>query len=147
MCLKNSIYWGVLGVIFIKIIHPFIIEKIDMIPINELLLYTIILSIIIIADMITTIIKVNNLNMNLEKLKELTDKLKERIDELDTKQISKENLQKTIDELKYKETKIRRKLLRQTNRLKKAFPTMKSDAVERLNEFLKEKKENIKKVK
>ena len=50
-----------------------------------------------------------------------------------------------VEDLKYKQTKIKRKLLRQTNRLKKAFPSMKSDVIEKLNEFLKEKKDNIRK--
>ena len=83
----------------------------------------------------------------LEKLQEITNNIKDKLDELETKQISKETLQQTIEELKYRQLKIRRKLLRQTNRLKKAFPTMKSDAIEKINEYLKEKKENIKKIK
>ena len=147
VCLLNSLFWGFLGVVFIKIIHPFIVEKIDTIPTNELILYTIILSIIIIVDMIITIVKLNNINVKLEKLKEITNNIKDKLDELETKQISKEILQQTIEELKYKQLKIRRKLIKQTNRLKKAFPTMKSDAIEKINEYLKEKKENIKKIK
>ena len=143
VCLLNSLFWGFLGVIFIKIIHPFIVEKIDTIPTNELILYTIVLSIIIIVDMIITIVKLNNINVKLEKLQEITNNIKDKLDELETKQISKETLQETIEELKYRQLKIRRKLLRQTNRLKKAFPTMKSDAIEKINEYLKEKKENL----
>lgn len=147
VCLINSLFWGFLGVIFTKYIHPFIMDKIDMINTNDLIFYTVILLIILIVDTITSIVKVNNIKLNLEKLKELTTAIKEKIEEKETKKISKETLEQVINELKYKQTKMKRKLLRQTNRLKKAFPTMKSDTVEKINEFLKEKKENIRKLK
>lgn len=71
--------------------------------------------------------------------------IKEKIEELEKKQVNKESLQTVIEELKYKQTTLKRKLIRQTNHLKKAFPTIKSDAIEKINEFLKEKKESIRK--
>ena len=145
VCLMNSLFWGFLGVVFIRYIHPFIVEKIDIIKINDLLFLTITLLIIMIVDLVISIIKVKNITIKLEKLKEITTSIKEKIDELETKQINKETLQLAIEDLKYKQTVIKGKLLKQTNRLKKAFPTMKSEAIERINEFLKEKKENIRK--
>ncbi len=150
VCLMNSLSWGLLGVTFIRYIHPFIIEKIDIIKTNDLLFLTITLSVIIIVDLIISIIKIKNISLNLEKLKEITSTIKEKIEELETKQIGKESLQinketllQAIEELKYRQTKIKRKLIKQTSRLKKAFPSMKSDVIEKINEFLKEKKENI----
>lgn len=145
VCLMNSLFWGFLGVVFIRYIHPFIMEKVDVIEPGYLIFLTITLLIIIIVDLIISIVKLNNININLEKLKEITNTIKERLDELDTKQINKENIMQVVEDLKYKQTKIKRKLLRQTNRLKKAFPSMKSDVIEKLNEFLKEKKDNIRK--
>ena len=71
--------------------------------------------------------------------------LKEKIEELDKMQVNKENLQTIIEELKYKQTKLKRRLIRQTNHLKKAFPTIKSETIEKINEYLKEKKENARK--
>lgn len=144
VCLENSVYWGILGLIFIRYIHPFIIQKIDIINTNDLLFLTTVLSIIMVADFITSTIKVRNINIKLENLKEISNSLKEKIDELELKPINKEALQQAIDELKYKQTKLKRRLLRQTNRLKNAFPTMQSDTIEKINEFLKEKKENLK---
>ncbi len=143
VCLLNSLFWGFLGVIFTKFIHPFIVQKVDIIKTNDLIFYTTVLLIIMIGDLITSIIKVKNINIKLEKLKEITNSIKEKIDQLDTKSINKENLQQAIEELKYKQGTIKRKLLKQTNRLKKAFPTMKSDTIEKINEFLKDKKESI----
>lgn len=158
VCLLNSLFWGILGVAFIKYIHPFVMGKIDTINTIYLTICTIILSVTILIDMIITIIKVRNISINLEKIKELSNNIKEKIEELETKQIikedlqltiqnSKENLQQTIEELKYKQTKMRRKLLKQINRLKNAFPTMKSETIEKISEILKEKKENIRKQK
>lgn len=150
VCLMNSLFWGVLGVVFIIIIHPFIIEKIDIINTNDLLFLTITLGVIMIVDLIISIIKVKNITINLEKLKEITNSIKEKLEELEEKQLNKEiqlnkeTLIQAIEELKYKQTKIKRKLIKQTSRLKKAFPSMKSEAIEKINDFLKEKKENIK---
>lgn len=139
----NSLFWGFLGVIFIRYIHPFIVEKVNMLNVNDLLFLTSILWVIIIIDLITSIIKINNISINLEKLKQISNTIKEKLEELEAKQINKESLLQAIEELKYKQTNIKRKLLKQTNRLKKAFPTMKSEVVEKINEFLKEKKENL----
>ena len=143
VCLLNSIFWGILGVVFIRYMHPFIAEKVDKIDAGVLLFITIIMLIAVVVDLVISIIKIKNISINLEKLKEITSTIKERIEELETKQINKEALQQVIEELKYKQTKIKRKLYKQTTRLKKAFPTMKSEAIEKINEFLKEMKENI----
>lgn len=147
VCLMNSLFWGFLGVVFIRYMHPYIIERVDAINETELVILTVILITIMLVDAIISAIKVNDISISLEKLKEITDSIKEKLEELDKKQINKENIQQTIEDLKYKQTKIKRRLLRRTNRLKKAFPTMKSDAIEKINEFLKEKKENIRKSK
>lgn len=145
VCLLNSLFWGFLGVIFIRYMHPFIAEKIDIIPANILTFNVIMISIAMITDTIVSAVKVTNIKAKLDKLKEITESLKEKIEELEKKQVNKESLQAVIEDLKYRQTTLRRKLIKQTNHLKKAFPTIKSDAIEKINEFLKEKKENIKK--
>lgn len=147
VCLMNSLFWGFLGVIFIRYMHPYIMERVATINQTELVILTVLLTIIMITDAIISAIKVNDISISLEKLKEITASIKDKIEELNKKQIDKESIQQAIEELKYKQTKIKRRLLRRTNRLKKAFPTMKSDAIEKINEFLKEKKENIRKSK
>ena len=111
VCLLNSLFWGFLGVMFIRYIHPFIVEKIDIIKVNDVLFITIILSVIMLVDLIISIIKVKNITIKLEKLKEITNLIKEKIDELETKQINKETIQLAIEDLKYKQARIRRKLL------------------------------------
>lgn len=150
VCLLNSIFWGALGVVFINYIHPFIIKKIAIIPQNILIYVISILSLAIIVDLIVSIIKVLHLQTKLEKINQIGETIKEKLEELkqvanNNTQISKENLQEIIEELKYKQTEIKRKLLKQTNRLKKAFPTMKSEAIEKISEYLNQKIENRKK--
>lgn len=149
VCLFNSIVWGFLGVVFTYVIHPFIEKEINNIP-NNILEYSVTLIILyILVDAVVTIFNVKNIDVKLRKLNELSDSLKEKLDELkslkenvELKSIKLQEMQKAIDELKYKQTKIKRKLLRQTNRLRKAFPTMKSD---KITEFLTQKIEIIKK--
>lgn len=145
VCLLNSLFWGFLGVIFIKFMHPYISGKIDLIPTNILIFNVIMITIAIIVDTIVSAVKVSNIKGKLEKLKEITDSIKEKLEELEVKQVNKENLQNVIEELKYKQAELKRKLARQIERLKKAFPTIKSDTIEKISEFLKEKKENVRK--
>lgn len=149
ICLWNSIIWGILGIVFTYIIHPFVMDKLNEIPQNILEYVTILIMFYILIDGIVTIIKVRSIDVKLRKLNELSDRLKEKVEELkmlkeniELKSIKSQEIQKIIDELKYKQTKLKRKLLRQTNRLRKAFPTMKS---EKITEFLNQKIEIRKK--
>ncbi len=146
VCLENSLFWGILGVLFIHFIHPFIVEKIAIIP-REILLYIVtILTITLIVDLIISITKLLRLQVNINKINEITEKIKDRVEELkENRQINTESIQQIIDDLKYKQSKINRRLLRQTIRMKRAFPTMKSDAIEKINEFLNQKIEVRKK--
>ena len=143
VCLMNSVFWGILGVLFIQYIHPFISTQIDKIPQNVLIILSISLTIAIIIDLIVTIIKITNIQTKLETLKEITEKLKEQLEEIKkaekNKSLNKESLQTIIEDLKYKQTKIKRKLYKITNRLRKAFPTMKSDVIEKMSEILSQK--------
>lgn len=149
VCLFNSIVWGFLGLTFTYIIHPFITQEISKIPQNILQYLVLLIMFYILVDAIVTIFNVKNMDVKLRKLNELSDSLKEKLDELkllkenvELKSIKLQEIQKVIDELKYKQTKLKRNLLRQTNRLRKAFPTMKSD---KITEFLTQKIEIIKK--
>lgn len=143
VCLMNSIFWGILGVVFIHYIHPFINAQINKIPETALVLTTVIITVAIIIDLIITIVKITNIQTKIETLREITEKLKEQLEEIKqaekNKSINKEAVQTIIEDLKYKQTKIKRKLYRITNRLRKAFPTMKSEVIEKISEILNQK--------
>ncbi|NLC87781.1 MAG: hypothetical protein GX682_03285 [Clostridiaceae bacterium] len=159
VCLKNSLFWGVLGVAFICYIHPFIESYITSISINTLFYIDIITGIVIIVDLIISTIAVTNFEAAIKKVNELGETIKEKLEEL--KKINKrtkvktikpektsiENIEKIIRELNIAQAKLKIKIYRQANRLKTAFPSMKSETITSfLNQRidLKKLKESIK---
>ncbi len=146
VCLLNSCYWGILAVIFTKLIHPPIQDIIGTVP-KELLMYAdIILFAIITIDYIFSVIKVYNINVSINLLNDITKNIKQELDKIkeyaENKAKESETLQHVIDELKEKQETLKIKLEKQTARLRKAFPTMKNI---KLSEFLNQKIESIRK--
>ena len=145
VCLVNSIFWGILGVIFIKFIHPFTIAFLDELPQDTVFIGTIILFGIVLIDVIVTIIKVKNIDIKINKFSELNDIIKAKLNELkeltqNATETTKDSIQAKIDELKREQGKLKNNILKQTIRLKKAFPTMKS---EKISHFLSQKIDEI----
>lgn len=123
ICLVNSIYWGILGVVFIKIIHPLTQKGLDMINYKWEHYAVIVILTIVIIDTIITIVRTKNIKVSLKKAEEL----KQRLSELRAKSpqtVGTENMQKLAESLKNKRESILLKLYRNTYRLKKAFPTI-----------------------
>ena len=160
VCLKNSLFWGLLGVIFVRYMHPFIDGYVKIVPIDLLLYINIVMGIAILVDLVFSIIavvnfesmvnKINELGDNIKEkakeLKELTDKNRLRIEEVEKKSV--ESIEKLIRELRISQAKLKIRIYKRANRLKKAFPSMKSEIITKfLNEKidLKKLKENIKK--
>ena len=135
VCLLNSIFWGVLGVIFTYIVHPFIESQI--IKINEIILITttIILVIGMLIDTITSIIKLNNITKKLEDIKNIRKEIKAKLIELKGAKNTKESIQLIINDLKEKEIKLKEKLVKQTERIRTAFPTMKSETFKQISKY------------
>ena len=160
VCLKNSLFWGLLGVVFVRYIHPFIDGYVKIVPIDLLLYINIIIGIAILVDLVFSIIavvnfetmvnKINELGDNIKEkakeLKELNDKNRIRLEEVEKRSI--ENVEKLIRELKISQAKLKIRIYKRANRLKKAFPSMKSEVITTLLSEkidLKKLKENIKK--
>ena len=146
VCLLNSCYWGILEVIFTKLIHPPVQNIVNNIP-KELLMYAnTILFAIIIIDYMFSVIKVYNINVSINSLNDITKNIKQELDKIkeyaENKAKESETLQHVIDELKEKQEAMKAKLEKQTARLRKAFPTMRSI---KLSEFVNQKIESIKK--
>ena len=139
ICLMNSIFWGILGVVFVKYIHLLIESLIEKIDFRILIFVYSILGIIILVDAISSIIKVKNIKVTLEKIEKLNNEIKEKLNE--------ENVQHLIEQLKYKRNKTILRLYKNVYRLKKAFPAINTKEItEVLNKKveLKEIKEEIK---
>lgn len=141
VCLKNSIFWGILGVLFIKYIHPFIETKIILIPLDILIYCNIILYIAVIVDTIVSSVKTVKLDKTIKKLQELENNIKEKIEELKEQGKNRttrglEELEQIIKDLRISQTRLKIKLYKRARRLKQAFPSMKSESI---TNFLSEK--------
>ena len=154
VCLKNSIYWGILGVLLIFVIQPIIENFTNAIPSNILVYINIILSLAIFIDAIITIFKIMIIDKKISEVFELGDTIKEKLTELKNSEAIektyKENMQNIVNELKIKQATIKFKIYKRILRLKKSFPEMHS---ENISKFMKQKisledlKEKIKKYK
>lgn len=146
ICLLNSIYWGILGVVFIRIIHPFIESRILLIPELALQISVSIIIVIVLADAINTIIRVKNLRTTLEKIEKLNIQIKEKIQELKEQKFDDEkhihiDLQEVVQSLEKKKRHIAYNLYKRVARLKKAFPAIDSKEItEILNKKIEFKK-------
>ena len=135
VCLLNSIFWGVLGVIFTYIVHPFVETQIIKINDIVLIVITVILLIIMLIDAIISIIKLNDISKKLETIKEIRKEIKGKLQELKATKSAKESIQLMINDLKEKEIKLKEKLVKQTDRIRKAFPTMKSETFKQIAQY------------
>ena len=157
VCLKNSIFWGMLTVIFILIIHPTITGLIYKIPENVLTNINILLYSILLIDTIISCLKIYSINKYIDRIKAIKSDIKDKLIKLkkgaqnklkDTSYSMYNNLE--INKLVKEYNKISLKLYKKLIRLIKAFPTIKS---EKINKFLDNKiditelKEKIKELK
>ena len=146
VCLTNSCYWGILAVVFTKLIHPPIQNAINNVPIDLLMYVNIILFCILIIDYIFSVIKVYNINVSIKLFNDVTKNIKVLFENLkeyaENKAKESENLQHIVEELKERQVALKTKLEKQTARLRKAFPTMKNL---KITEILNEKIEAIRK--
>ena len=129
ICLSNSIYWGILGVVFVKFIHPFIQRIVGNVDINILYFVVTISSLVFMVDVITSVIKVKNIQSALRKIEELNNQIKEKLKEIKTEKTTEklditENIQKIVNDLNEKRNRIIIRLYRNVYRLKKAFPAI-----------------------
>ncbi|MFQ9822020.1 MAG: putative ABC transporter permease [Clostridia bacterium] len=134
ICLVNSICWGILGVIFVKYIHPFVKDLVFKVDIRLLHYIISIIAIVLLADLIVTIIKVKNIKMTLKKVEEINKEIKAKLNEIrkltkennksEEKTIKTENVQKLVRKLKRKRDRMTLSLYKNVYRLKKAFPAI-----------------------
>lgn len=157
ICLTNSIYWGFLGVIFVKYIHPFTQNLISKVNINLLKYIVSILFMVFLADVIVSIIKVKNIRTKLDKIEKLNNEIKEKLNEIrmlrkeKEKALAIENIEQLIKNLKKKRNTTIIHLYRNVYRLKKAFPAINTKEItEVLNnkiQIIKQKHKTLKKKK
>lgn len=136
VCLMNSMFWGILAVIFTMIIHPNIQHLVNLIDKNVLVYINVILFTCMVIDFMITIVNNYNISINFATLNDLSKKIKVEMSK------ESEKIQNVVEDLKHKQQEVKQKLEKQTARLRRAFPTMKS---ENITKFLNEKIEAIRK--
>lgn len=140
ICLKNSIYWGILGVLLIFIIQPAIEKTTNWIPENMLIYINSILCLAILVDVIVTIFRIMFIDKKIRQVFELSDIIKEKVAELKNADILEkphiENIKNMVADLKLKQDILKFKLYKRIVRLKKSFPEMHS---ENLTKFMTQK--------
>lgn len=141
ICLTNSVYWGILGVVFTLFIHPLVSHNSLTIPVNVVFYIDLIVGSIMIIDFIVSSIKTHTISKKIQKIKVLSEKIKEKLSKPKTsKQNNKKNdlpeAELAVNELQIQHNRLKIALYRQLTRMKKAFPTMQSDTT---NSFLSEK--------
>lgn len=137
ICLRTSIIWGILGVIFTLILHPIITEFVKELPIEMLIHLEIFLVIVIIIDALVSVNKVTNINIRIDKLVDVTDAIKAKMDELKlltgkANEKSRESISLIIEELKQKQDSLKASVIKKTTRLRLAFPSMKLEKISKL---------------
>ena len=146
ICLTNSICWGVLGILFVKYIHPFVQRTMQMIDVNLLNYIVAILVVVFIIDTITTVIHVKNLKATLERIENINREIKEKLKELKKeKGTTTENIQQIVEKLKKKRNRTFIHLYKNVYRLKKSFPAINTKEItEILNQKIESRKKRIK---
>ena len=129
ICLKNSIYWGILGVLLVFVIQPVVENLTNAIPENVLFYLNIAICLIIFVDAIVTIVKKMVIDKKIRKLFEIGDT-------------------SAILDLKLKQDLLKIKIYKRIIKLRKAFPEMTSENIAKFMTQkieLKDLKEKIKK--
>lgn len=146
VCLTNSICWGVLGVLFIDVLHPFMQDVLSGFNQEWILYADITIMVIMLIDLIVSVNVILGMKEKLMRIEELNNSIKEKLNDAKQKgkdiEIKNESVQLIIDDLNKKRNKIVRKSYKTAMRLKMAFPTMKS---EQITNFINQKMDYFKK--
>ena len=87
VCLQNSLYWGALGVVFMKLIHPSVERIFGIIPDQYVLIIVSSASAIILVDTIITVIGLVKINIKLKNLEEITTAIRDRMSTINIKNV------------------------------------------------------------
>lgn len=78
VCLLNSILFGILGLIMIYIIHPYVVGIIDLLPVNYIQYLVNILVLLLCVDITLTLSSIINFKGKLQEIQSLGDILREK---------------------------------------------------------------------
>ncbi|MBS5788084.1 MAG: putative ABC transporter permease [Clostridioides difficile] len=138
VCLKNAIYFGIMSVVLMKIIHPFIIDIVDDFSPKATIIISVIAILTTSLDMLITLMTMNKLSLKLQWLDEIIEDLSKINIKLE--KFDEEEIKKAIAEIRNREGHIQikfREIYRKIEdvrnqsvlqrRLMRAFPNMQSN--------------------
>ena len=126
VCLKNSVYWGILGVLFTIIFQPNIEKYSMMIPNDIIICIDVLIGIAMIADFTISSVKAQALIRNIRKIKDISENIKESLEELKAER-NNEIINSNLNKMQLSKNKLKVQIYRQLQRTKRAFPTMNSE--------------------
>lgn len=147
VCLLNSIYWGILSLIFMMYVQPNVETVVTQIPINVIKWIDIILYSSMLADAIVTIVNLHTLKSNMIKIKNMSNKILDKLKE--PNKLKNKNSENNIDnaeiqKLQLETNKLKLKMYKQLERLKNAFSGIDKEPI---NKFFKNNKVDLKDLK
>ena len=163
VCLGNALIFGVMGVVVMRVVHPFVMRLVQMIPAFLAPFLAAGLAAYFVGDTIVTVRTILDLNKKVAELQKVLDEIREKSRAvLEEKKRSVEQAIESrleadgkpyaeyLEKLRQKQAALERNSKLLHRRLMKAFPTMKSlranESLARLREAL-EKRRNGRKAK
>ena len=151
ICLSNSFYWGLLSVLFVKIIHPFTSNIVLKIPSNIVIILNIISYSIFLIDFILSVKALHLMKDNIIKIKEIEKKILEKTKLLKSyKKIhgkvedARMKLENEILEMELQLSSIKLRVWKELEKIKFSFPAIN---VKPINNFFDEYKVDVKEMK
>ncbi len=124
ICLRYSIYWGILALFMLKLIHPGVVRLLETIPFSYRLLGLYGISFYFLADFMHTVLTVSELKAMLAEMQHLAAEGRERLEQIIESSI--EGFEETSAELKAKYEILLNRLTTRNQRLLKAFPNLRN---------------------
>jgi len=142
VCLIGAIIFGTFSVVLIKFIHPFMIRQTESFPDAIIILATVLLSILILADITYTLVKFTGFQEKLQSLHHYLENAMTDPQGQMEKTISQIEDSKAYGQIKEKMKSIIVKMNYQEKRMLRAFPRFKSlpynDVLVRIKEYIKQ---------
>ncbi len=130
VCLKNSIYWGILGVVVGMYIHPFITNitystYIEYVEVFNIVIYLI--AGIFTIDALTSIVNMKNVSIVLQKVETINIEIREKMQEITKHEkgsVHFERINLSIDKLHDRRNRMLLNTYNNLTRIKTAFPAI-----------------------
>lgn len=133
ICLRFSLYWGIISVLMLKILHPQVIDWVERIPEYYGIIGLSILLTYLLGDFILTLSSLIKLNTLIVQMHHIRLELKETLEQ------SLEGIEDTIDELKGQYETLYIKIPSRHRSLLKAFPNLSSKHYDHILQDIKDR--------